>query len=78
MQDSRREHVVPYGERVVTKAFGHVELAFDDLLDQFHAGDDPPGIEETLELNPNIGPNRALMRRGSCSTTLLKYGQVRI
>jgi hypothetical protein len=48
-QDSRREHVVPYRERVVTKAFGHVELAFDDLLDQLHAGDDPPGIEETLE-----------------------------
>ena len=48
-QDSRREHVVPYSERVVTKAFGHVEPAFDDLLDQLYAGDDPPGAEETLE-----------------------------
>src|SRR4029077_5966963 len=43
------EHVGPYSERVVTKAFGHVELAFDDLLDQLHAGGDPPGVEETLE-----------------------------
>ena len=25
------------------------EDAFSDLLDQLHAGDDPPGIEETLE-----------------------------
>ena len=40
---------MPYSERVVTKAFGHVELAFDDLLDQLHAGDGPPGVEETLE-----------------------------
>jgi len=32
------QHVVPYSERVVTKAFGHVELAFDDLLDQLHKG----------------------------------------
>jgi hypothetical protein len=29
-------------------------------------------------LNPSIGPTRALMRRWSCSTTLFKYGLVRM
>jgi hypothetical protein len=41
---------------VVTKAFGHVELALDDLLDQLHAGDDPPGVEERLEPKPRSHP----------------------
>ena len=51
--DGRKTHAASTlyhtAKRVVTKAFGHVELAFDDLLDQLQAGDDPTGVEEMLE-----------------------------
>jgi hypothetical protein len=44
---------MPYTERlgaeVFAEVFGDFELAFDDFVDQFHAGHDPPGIEEALE-----------------------------
>ncbi len=49
MQDSRRQHVVPYTERVHAEACGNIELTFYDLLDQLHTGHDAPGVEEALE-----------------------------
>ena len=44
-QDSRRQHVVPYTERVRAEACGNIELSFYDLLDQLHTGHDAPGVE---------------------------------
>jgi len=49
VQDSRRQHVVPYTERVRAEACGNIELTFYDLLDQVHTGHDAPGVEEGLE-----------------------------
>ena len=49
MQDSRRQHVVPYTERVRAETCGNIELTFYDLLDQLHTGHDAPGVEEALE-----------------------------
>jgi hypothetical protein len=36
VQDSRRQHVVPYTERVRAEACRNIELTFYDLLDQLH------------------------------------------
>ncbi len=49
MQDSRRQHVVPYTEQVRAEACGNIELTFYDLLDQLHTGHYAPGVEEALE-----------------------------
>ena len=49
MQDSRRQHVVPYTEWIRAEACGNIELTFYDLLDQLHTGHDAPGVEEVLE-----------------------------
>jgi hypothetical protein len=49
VQDSRRQHVVPYTERVRAEACGNIELTFYDLLDQLHTGHYAPGVEEVLE-----------------------------
>ena len=36
-------------EGVRAEALGQTKLAFDDLLNQLYAGQDPPGVEEALE-----------------------------
>jgi hypothetical protein len=36
-------------EWVSAEALGQTKLAFDDLVNQLHAGQDPPGVEEALE-----------------------------
>ena len=50
--------------------FGYLKLAFDD----FCTSSTPASTRRALKkhLNPSIGPTRALMRRWSCSTTLLR------
>ena len=36
-------------EGVRAEALGQTKLAFDDLVNQFNAGQDPPCVEEALE-----------------------------
>jgi hypothetical protein len=36
-------------EGVRAEALGQTKLAFDDLVNQLYAGQDPPGVEEALE-----------------------------
>jgi hypothetical protein len=36
-------------EGLRAEALWQTELAFDDLVSQLHAGQDPPGVEEALE-----------------------------
>ena len=40
---------MPYLEGVRAEALGQTKLAFDDLVNQLYAGQDPPGVEEALE-----------------------------
>jgi hypothetical protein len=46
---SRSEHVIPYLEWVCAEALGQTELAFDELVNQFNAAQNTPGVEEALE-----------------------------
>jgi len=36
-------------EWVSAEALGQTKLALDDIVNQLHAGQDPPGVEEALE-----------------------------
>jgi hypothetical protein len=36
-------------EGVRAESLGQTKLAFDDLVNQLYAGQDPPGVEEALE-----------------------------
>jgi hypothetical protein len=67
---SRSEHVIPYLEWVCAEALGQTELAFDELVNQFNAAQNTPGLKKRLK--PSIGATRLFILRWSCSTTLFK------
>jgi hypothetical protein len=55
---------IPYMEGVVAEALGQTELAFDDLVNQFNAAQNTPGVEEALE--PSIIKNTISESVRSC------------
>jgi hypothetical protein len=46
---SRSEHVIPYLKWLRAEAIRQTKLAFDDLVNQFNAAQNTPGVEEALE-----------------------------
>ena len=61
VRPSRGEHVITYMEWVSAEALGQTKLALDDIVNQLHAGQDPPGVEEALESEHRAHPGETFL-----------------